>query len=96
MVTQQEIEGETVNVGLFRRYVAEYLKKRNDVNKSATLLIHQLEATQNGIPIELVFFLNTTNGIEFEQKISDILEHVYAYVNEFGLQIYEGLPAANK
>ena len=96
MVTQQEIEGETVNVGLFRRYVAEYLKKRNDVNKSATLLIHQLEATQNGIPIELVFFLNTTNGIEFEQKISDILEHVYAYVNEFGLQIYEGLPVANK
>lgn len=95
MVAPKEMEGEVVNIGLFRHYIETYLKKRDDVNKSATLLIHQLEATQNGLPIELIFFLNTTNGIEYEKKISDILEHIYAYANEFGLQIYEGLPVAN-
>ncbi|PDP60871.1 mechanosensitive ion channel family protein [Prevotella intermedia] len=96
MVAPKEMEGEVVNIGLFRHYIETYLKKRDDVNKSATLLIHQLEATQNGLPIELIFFLNTTNGIEYEKKISDILEHVYAYANEFGLQIYEGFTAIKK
>lgn len=96
MVAPKEMEGEVVNIGLFRHYIETYLRKRNDVNKSATLLIHQLEATQNGLPIELIFFLNTTNGIEYEKKISDILEHVYAYANEFGLQVYEGFAAINK
>ncbi|MFC2456226.1 MAG: mechanosensitive ion channel family protein, partial [Prevotella intermedia] len=87
MVAPKDMEGEVVNIGLFRYYIETYLRKRDDVNKSATLLIHQLEATQNGLPIELIFFLNTTNGIEYEKKISDILEHVYAYANEFGLQV---------
>lgn len=96
MVSLKEMEGEVVNIGLFRYYIETYLRKRDDVNKSATLLIHQLEATQNGLPIELIFFLNTTNGIEYEKKISDILEHVYAYANEFGLQVYEGFTAINK
>lgn len=96
MVAPKEMEGEVVNIGLFRHYIETYLKKRDDVNKSATLLIHQLEATQNGLPIELIFFLNTTNGIEYEKKISDILEYVYAYANEFGLQVYEGFAAINK
>lgn len=96
MVSPKEMEGEVVNIGLFRYYIETYLRKRDDVNKSATLLIHQLEATQNGLPIELIFFLNTTNGIEYEKKISDILEHVYAYANEFGLQVYEGFAAINK
>lgn len=96
MVALKEMEGEVVNIGLFRHYIETYLRKRDDVNKSATLLIHQLEATQNGLPIELIFFLNTTNGIEYEKKISDILEHVYAYANEFGLQVYEGFAAINK
>lgn len=95
MVSPKEMEGEVVNIGLFRHYIETYLRKRDDVNKSTTLLIHQLEATQNGLPIELIFFLNTTNGIEYEKKISDILEHVYAYANEFGLQIYEGFTVAN-
>jgi transporter, small conductance mechanosensitive ion channel mscS family protein len=96
MVAPKEMEGEVVNIGLFRHYIETYLRKRDDVNKSATLLIHQLEATQNGLPIELIFFLNTTNGIEYEKKISDILEHIYAYANEFGLQVYEGFAAINK
>lgn len=96
MVAPKDMEGEVVNIGLFRYYIETYLRKRDDVNKSATLLIHQLEATQNGLPIELIFFLNTTNGIEYEKKISDILEHVYAYANEFGLQVYEGFAVINK
>lgn len=96
MVALKEMEGEVVNIGLFRHYIETYLRKRDDVNKSATLMVRQLEATQNGLPIELYFFLNTTEWVNYEQKTSDILEHIYAYANEFGLQIYEGFAAINK
>lgn len=96
MVAPKEMEGEVVNIGLFRHYIETYLKKRDDVNKSATLMVRQLEATQNGLPIELYFFLNTTEWVNYEQKTSDILEHIYAYANEFGLQIYEGFTAIKK
>ena len=96
MVSPKEMEGEVVNIGLFRHYIETYLRKRDDVNKSATLMVRQLEATQNGLPIELYFFLNTTEWVNYEQKTSDILEHIYAYANEFGLQIYEGFAAINK
>ena len=96
MVAPKEMEGEVVNIGLFRHYIETYLRKRNDVNKSATLLVRQLEATQNGVPIELYFFLGTTDWVNSEQKTSDILEHIYAYANEFGLQIYEGFTAIKK
>ena len=96
MVSPKEMEGEVVNIGLFRHYIDTYLRKRGDVNKSATLMVRQLEATQNGLPIELYFFLETTDWVNYEQKTSDILEHIYAYANEFGLQIYEGFAAINK
>ena len=96
MVAPKEMEGEVVNIGLFRHYIDTYLRKRDDVNKSATLMVRQLEATQNGLPIELYFFLETTDWVNYEQKTSDILEHIYAYANEFGLQIYEGFAAINK
>ena len=96
MVSPKEMEGEVVNIGLFRHYIETYLRKRDDVNKSATLMVRQLEATQNGLPIELYFFLNTTEWVNYEQKTSDILEHIYAYANEFGLQVYEGFAAINK
>ena len=96
MVSPKEMEGEVVNIGLFRHYIDTYLRKRDDVNTSATLMVRQLEATQNGLPIELYFFLNTTEWVNYEQKTSDILEHIYAYANEFGLQIYEGFAAINK
>jgi transporter, small conductance mechanosensitive ion channel mscS family protein len=96
MVSPKEMEGEVVNIGLFRHYIDTYLRKCDDVNKSATLMVRQLEATQNGLPIELYFFLETTDWVNYEQKTSDILEHIYAYANEFGLQIYEGFAAINK
>ena len=86
MVAPEETEGEVVNIGLFRHYIEAYLRKRDDVSKSATLL---------GVSIELYFFIGTTDWVSYEQKTSDILEHIYAYANEFGLQIYEGLPVAN-
>ena len=92
MVTADEVKGEVITSALFRHYLENYLTKRADVNSNMTILVRQLEATQAGVPMELYFFLYAKDWIPFEHAMADILEHVYAYANEFGLKIYEQTP----
>ncbi|MBF1581634.1 mechanosensitive ion channel family protein [Prevotella sp.] len=87
-----DLKGEVVTTALFRRYMEHYLAKREDVNAKMPLLVRQLEATQAGIPMELYFFLRQKDWIPYEHAMADILEHVYAYANEFGLKVYAQAP----
>lgn len=92
IVTEEQIKDEDVNIGLFRHYMEDYLRKRKEINSNMMIMVRQLEATQSGIPIELYFFINTTEWLNYEQIVSDVLEHVYASANEFGLQLYQMFP----
>ena len=87
-----DLKGEVVTTALFRRYMEHYLAKREDVNAKMSLLVRQLEATQAGVPMELYFFLRQKDWIPYEHAMADILEHVYAYANEFGLKVYAQAP----
>lgn len=87
-----DLKGEVVTTALFCRYMEHYLAKREDVNAKMSLLVRQLEATQAGIPMELYFFLRQKDWIPYEHAMADILEHVYAYANEFGLKVYAQAP----
>ena len=87
-----DLKGEVVTTALFRRYMEDYLAKREDVNAQMSLLVRQLEATQAGVPMELYFFLRQKDWIPYEHAMADILEHVYAYANEFGLKVYAQNP----
>ena len=89
LATADDLKGEVITSALFRRY---YLAKREDVNEKMSLLVRQLEATQAGVPMELYFFLRQKDWIPYEHAMADILEHVYAYANEFGLKVYEQMP----
>lgn len=88
----EDLQGEVVTTALFRHYMEHYLAKREDVNEKMPLLVRQLEATQAGVPIELYFFLREKDWIPYEHAMADILEHVYAYANEFGLKVYAQNP----
>lgn len=92
LANPEQLKENTVNIGLFRRYLESYLRKRNDVNSNMTLMARQLEATQSGTPIELYFFIGTTDWVSYEASVSDILEHIYAYAREFGLNVYQMFP----
>ena len=48
-----------------------------------------MEPTQSGLPLQLYFFVNTVEWKAFEHMQSDIFDHVYAIVAEFGLRIYQ-------
>lgn len=92
LVNARQVEGDVVNMGIFRRYIEDYLSNRKEVDGNMTLMARQLEATQSGVPLELYFFLSITESVLYESTVSDILEHVYAYAHEFGLKVYEMFP----
>ncbi|MDR0185884.1 mechanosensitive ion channel [Prevotella brunnea] len=92
LANPEQLKESTVNIGLFRSYLEAYLRKRTDVNSNMTLMARQLEATQSGTPIELYFFIGTTDWVSYEASVSDILEHIYAYAREFGLNVYQMFP----
>ena len=45
-----------------------------------TLMVRQLQPTSSGIPIELYFFTDTVNWIEYEGIQSDVFDHVLAVI----------------
>lgn len=78
-----------VNLSLFRHYLENYLKHHKDVNHNMLYMVRQMAPTTSGLPIELYFFVNTTQWKPFEHLQSDIFDHVYAVVSEFGLRIFQ-------
>lgn len=89
---EKDLEGEPINMSLFRIYVEQYLTRRNDVNQQMTLMVRQLEATTTGLPLEFYFFLKDKAWVEYEHHLADIMERIYAIAPEFGLTIYQQYP----
>lgn len=77
------------NLGALRNYIAAYLQRRDDVNKSMSLTVRQLQPTEHGIPLELYFFTTTVNWIDYERIQSEVFDHVLAIVPQFGLRIFQ-------
>lgn len=81
-------EGE-VNLTLFRRYLERYLERHPDVRHDMLTMVRQMAPTQSGLPLQLYFFTRHTAWRDFEHVQSDIFDHVYAAIGEFGLRIYQ-------
>ena len=77
------------NIGTFRKYIAEYLKNHPQVNKKLTFLIRQLPPKENGLPIEIYVFANTTEWGLYEDIQSDIFDHILAVIPQFELSIFQ-------
>ncbi len=52
-------------------------------------MVRQQEPTTHGLPLELYFFINNTAWKQFEHIQSEIFNHVYAVVKEFGLSMFQ-------
>ncbi len=77
------------NLGLFRAYVAMYLRKHPFVNEDLTLMTRLLEPTENGIPFEIYCFSANKNWVSYESIQAEIMEHVAAVAARFELHIYQ-------
>jgi miniconductance mechanosensitive channel len=85
-------EDGVVNLTRYREHMEEWLKKHHMVLKDNMILVHQLDATPTGLPLEFVFWLNTQDVLPFEHAISEIMEYAYAEANTYGLRIYQQFP----
>ena len=84
-------EGE-VNLTRYRQHMEQWLGEHPDVLHDQIIMVHQLDATPNGLPVEFVFWLTMQDALNYEHAISRIMEHAYAEANMFGLTIYQQFP----
>ncbi len=77
------------NIGTFRAYVEAYLKDHTQINHGMTLMVRQLPATSEGLPLEVYVFAGTTVWADYESLQADIFDHLYAVLPEFELRPYQ-------
>jgi miniconductance mechanosensitive channel len=77
------------NIGTFRRYALNYLKRHPNINQDLHLLVRQMSPTSEGIPLEIYAFSNFTDLTEYEELQSDIFDHLLAIMPKFDLKVYQ-------
>lgn len=77
------------NIGTFRVYAEKYLESNPHINTSLTFMVRQLQATENGLPIEIYVFSKEKGLKKFEEVAADIFDHLLAAVPYFDLEIFQ-------
>ncbi|WP_273758324.1 mechanosensitive ion channel family protein [Bartonella sp. AU55XJBT] len=77
------------NIGTFRAYVFAYLQQHLNINPNMTFMARQLPPTENGLPLEIYCFTNTTVWLDYEQIQGDIFDHLYSILPFFGLKVFQ-------
>jgi miniconductance mechanosensitive channel len=76
------------NLGLFRKYITQYLQQYPGLNKDMLMLCRQLQPTPYGIPLEVYAFSKDKRFENYEYIQSDIFDHIIASVSYFDLEIF--------
>lgn len=81
------------NLGLFRKYIMQYLIDHPGLNKDMHIMCRQLQSTAHGVPLEIYVFSSDKRWANYEYIMADIFDHVMASVRYFDLEIFE-LPSS--
>jgi miniconductance mechanosensitive channel len=76
------------NLGLFRKYITQYLEQYPGLNKEMLMLCRQLQPTPYGVPLEVYAFSKDKRFENYEYIMSDIFDHIFASVPYFDLEIF--------
>jgi miniconductance mechanosensitive channel len=77
------------NIGLFRQYAHQYLLANENLRMDLTLMVRQLEPTENGLPLEIYCFSNNIEWVEYEEIQADIFDHLLSSISNFDLEIFQ-------
>jgi small-conductance mechanosensitive channel len=77
------------NLGLFRKYITQYLHNHPALNQDMLLMCRQLQSTSHGVPIEIYAFSSDKRWENYEYVMSDVFDHVFASVKYFDLEVYQ-------
>jgi miniconductance mechanosensitive channel len=81
------------NLGLFRKYVDQYIGNHPAINKEMMIMTRHLAPTPQGIPIEIYAFSTDKRWENFEHIMADIFDHLLASIPYFDLECFE-LPSS--
>jgi miniconductance mechanosensitive channel len=82
------------NLGVFRKYLEEYLHHHPKIHQNMTFLVRHLQPTEKGIPIELYVFSKDQEWAKYEAIQADIFDHILAVIPEFELSVFQ-FPTGN-
>ncbi len=77
------------NIGTFRAYIKEYLRRHSDIHQNMTLIVRQLAPTPKGLPLEIYAFSSDQAWANYEGIQADIFDHLLAIAPEFGLKVFQ-------
>ena len=77
------------NLGLFRKYITEYLYNYPELNQDMLMLCRQLQSTSHGVPLEVYAFSKDKRFENYEYIMADVFDHIIAAVPYFDLEIFE-------
>ncbi|MBT3783478.1 mechanosensitive ion channel [bacterium] len=83
------------NLGAFRAYMEQYLRSHPRIRKDMTLLVRQQASSEQGIPIQIYTFTNTTVWASYESIQADIFDHFFAILQEFELKVFQNPTGAD-
>lgn len=92
------------NLGLFRAYLVLYLSANPHISTEQRILVQVLQPDENGIPLQIWCFANTTDFNAYSAIQASVTEHVATAMADFGLglfaaatdqvEVHQGPPAA--
>jgi miniconductance mechanosensitive channel len=77
------------NLGIFRFYSETYLRQHPGVDKNQTILMRHRPFEGDGLHLQLYLFAKKTEYVGYENLQSELVEHLLAIMNEFGLKIFQ-------
>ncbi|MBS3746580.1 MAG: mechanosensitive ion channel family protein [Wenzhouxiangellaceae bacterium] len=77
------------NLGILRAYLNAYLGSNANINTDLTYMVRHLDPGPSGIPLQVYAFANRTSWVPYENIQSDIFEHIFAVIPEFGLRLHQ-------
>jgi miniconductance mechanosensitive channel len=77
------------NIGVFRKYVQNYLNNSDKIDQKEIILVRQLQSTPEGLPLEIYCFATEADTEKYENIQSDIFDHLLSAAKEFELDIVQ-------
>ncbi|NHM01990.1 mechanosensitive ion channel family protein [Flavobacterium difficile] len=77
------------NLGLFRKYIQNYIESHPGINKDMQMMVRHLQPTEKGIPLEIYCFSKDKKWENYEYIMADIFDHIIASIPYFDLELYE-------
>ena len=84
------------NLGLFRKYINQYILSHPGINKEMQLMVRHLQPTEKGIPIEIYCFSKDKTWLNYEHIMADIFDHIIASMPYFDLEVFESISTPSK